>query len=385
MGEEIKLKHLPDGTPYVRLYLGRDKDGKPIRPYRQFDGMSDAAATKAAEAWAEELRAKAGGPTVGELLADYIEHMEADGHSANTVRTYNLLVARYVAPIAAMHPAEVTTADLDELFKGLLTDGPNGAGGLSTTTVQLVRHFLRGAWKRFAAAGIVENNVVAGTMPIQTAGTEARVLDETEAARLLEAIKPKIEDEDADMPAASAATAIYIAMNTGMRVGEIAALRRRDVSLIRREITVCGNVVETGGQCVRQGKTKGKKTRIVALNDQTAEAIRRQMRRQDKQLQRVTRDTPICTTDGTHMAPTALSSAFKRYKQELDLDPALTFHSLRHTHATMLLQSGIDARVVQERLGHADVSTTLKVYGHVMPGRDRQAAETIGRIYGEGA
>jgi integrase len=60
------------------------------------------------------------------------------------------------------------------------------------------------------------------------------------------------------------------------------------------------------------------------------------------------------------------------------------FHTLRHTHATLLIASGVDAKTVSERLGHADVATTLRYYGHVMPGRDRQAAARFDEILGNG-
>ena len=51
-----------------------------------------------------------------------------------------------------------------------------------------------------------------------------------------------------------------------------------------------------------------------------------------------------------------------------------SFHTLRHTHATMLIANGADMRTVQERLGHANVATTLGLYAHVVPGRDQAAA-----------
>ena len=61
-----------------------------------------------------------------------------------------------------------------------------------------------------------------------------------------------------------------------------------------------------------------------------------------------------------------------------DLDsPNVTFHGLRHTHATQLLKEGVHPKVAQERLGHSTISTTLDLYSHVMPGMQEDAAARV--------
>ena len=77
---------------------------------------------------------------------------------------------------------------------------------------------------------------------------------------------------------------------------------------------------------------------------------------------------------GTLARPSTVTQRFKALARELGLPPETTFHTLRHTHATWLLMNGFDMRTIQERLGHADVKTTLETYGSVMPGRDQAAA-----------
>ncbi|WP_226846747.1 tyrosine-type recombinase/integrase [Dehalogenimonas etheniformans] len=56
------------------------------------------------------------------------------------------------------------------------------------------------------------------------------------------------------------------------------------------------------------------------------------------------------------------------------------FHSLRHSHSTLLLQEGISPKVISERLGHANVNTTMNIYAHVTPGMQREAVEVFDRI-----
>ncbi len=98
----------------------------------------------------------------------------------------------------------------------------------------------------------------------------------------------------------------------------------------------------------------------------------------------------ICVNpDGGFMRPSKVSAAFSEVRDTLGLPRETSFHSLRHTHATWLLLQGVDIVTIKERLGHANIATTLGLYAHVLPGRDQQAvekfaeaAEQIGGIYG---
>ena len=77
---------------------------------------------------------------------------------------------------------------------------------------------------------------------------------------------------------------------------------------------------------------------------------------------------------GTPMSPNAVSHAFKRIAERAGLH-GYHFHNNRDTHATLLLRQGVHPKVVQERLGHAKVGTTMDIYSHVMPTLQREAAD----------
>ena len=78
-------------------------------------------------------------------------------------------------------------------------------------------------------------------------------------------------------------------------------------------------------------------------------------------------------TDGSPIAPDMISKDFCALVRKYDL-PHLTFHGLRHAHATLLLTSGVHAKVVSERLGHSNIGITMDTYSHVLPGLQEQAA-----------
>jgi integrase len=82
------------------------------------------------------------------------------------------------------------------------------------------------------------------------------------------------------------------------------------------------------------------------------------------------------TIEGKPLSPDNLSRDWRRVCASKGL-PRVSFHSLRHTHASMLIASGVDILAVSRRLGHSRASTTLDVYGHVLDGGDDAAAKAI--------
>ena len=84
----------------------------------------------------------------------------------------------------------------------------------------------------------------------------------------------------------------------------------------------------------------------------------------------------FCREDGSPVHPDAFSKSFNRHVRETSL-PQIRLHDLRHTHATLALQAGLNPKVVSERLGHASVSLTLDVYSHVIPAMQKELAEKV--------
>lgn len=383
--QAFTIKHKTDGTPYVRLYLGRNLvTGRRIQPYREFAGMTDEEAYAAAYAWVQGLEGQyMGGVSdrLGERLQRYLEYLEADGRSRNTVMAYKTYVG-YCAPISALSVREVTPLVLNDLYVSLLRRGAHGTP-LSHTTVHNFRMFLQGAFRHFVTIGLIPTNPVGDSMRIHVARPDARALDE-DSLRLVSAWIDRMLSGDADSNATTtqrnAALAIYLALWTGARAGEICALRRCDVRMVSKTMSISGTVVEGADGPQRQERTKGKRTRNISLIERNVTTLKAHFAWQDGYLEKHGPMTPIVTATGFYTSPVMVSQAFAAMRDELGLDKSYHLHTLRHTHATWLLQGGYDMRTIQERLGHARVDTTLSLYGHVMPGRDAQAAEGFGRV-----
>ena len=131
------------------------------------------------------------------------------------------------------------------------------------------------------------------------------------------------------------AFASWLSLVTGMRVGEVCAVQRIDVKRALSYVHVGGNVIEgKGKKPYRRNVTKGRKCRNIALTQDDIAVIDAFTKLQSAVLGRLGADCPLVTLDGSYMRPTTISRAFSRIRDACGLPREITFHSLRHTHAS---------------------------------------------------
>lgn len=162
----------------------------------------------------------------------------------------------------------------------------------------------------------------------------------------------------------------HIALSTGMRQSEILGLSWSNINLEEGTIEVIQRSSHDGKKVEPYLKTNSSK-RQIALDENTIQILRKAEKKSDL----------LCTTqNGTPITPRNLMRSYYAYIKSLNL-PSITFHDLRHTHATLLLQAGVNPKVVAERLGHADMRMTLERYSHVLPHMQKSAAEKIKNFF----
>jgi integrase len=89
----------------------------------------------------------------------------------------------------------------------------------------------------------------------------------------------------------------------------------------------------------------------------------------------------FAAVDGRHLSPNAITKAWPVAVAAVGM-PAVTLHSLRHTHASMLINAGLDILTISRRLGHSSPTITLNVYGHLIHGGDDRAAQIMEAVFG---
>jgi integrase len=171
---------------------------------------------------------------------------------------------------------------------------------------------------------------------------------------------------------------------TGLRRGEALALRWSDLDLERGCAGISQAIVTAGYRVHHATPKTSRGRRSVALDPATVSALREHRKRQAAEqlaLAPAYQDHRLvfCNEDGSRIHPDRISKLFSRHVEALGV-ARITLHGLRHTWASLTLQTGVNPKVVSERLGHATVSFTLDAYAHVMPGMQEDAAGRVARL-----
>jgi integrase len=178
-----------------------------------------------------------------------------------------------------------------------------------------------------------------------------------------------------------------LALTTGMRQGELLGLRWKDVDFKNYVIRIT-QTLSHDGKTLKTGAKTRSSVRPIAI-DKYTKGILIKLQNQiqlEKRialkngLKYVDHDLVICTYKGTPCSPRNLTRVFYKMLKEIDVSK-ITFHNLRHTHATLLLLSGIQPKIVSERLGHSSVKITLDTYSHLLPHIQEEAAKAMENIF----
>ena len=162
--------------------------------------------------------------------------------------------------------------------------------------------------------------------------------------------------------------AFYLALKTGMRRGEIIALKWADI--------VNNTII------VKQAKSSAGVRSIAITNADIKELEKHrksQLKNKLKAIEYYDNDLVIATKHGKPIGPRNLLRSFELIIERNNLRK-IRFHDLRHTHATMMLLAGVHAKVVSERLGHSTIGITLDIYSHVLPNMQSEAANKLEKL-----
>ena len=220
---------------------------------------------------------------------------------------------------------------------------------------------------------LIRNPVDSVTMPKITKH-EMKILDERQATTIL-----------MEVQGTKYYSIFSLALYTGVRQSELLALQWSDIDLLMAELSVSKSLHRLNtGEYVKTKTKTAKSSRKIALSPDTCVMLRRHLENElnkcsESGVKFTDERLVFCEWDGKPLNPDTITRHWKRIIERLNY-PHVRFHDLRHTMASWMLMKGISPKVVQERLGHASISTTLDIYSHVTPGMQREAVEIFDKI-----
>ena len=297
----------------------------------------------------------------------------AHGLSPKTVERYMQLAGQQIVPhLGAILVEKLRPADVQRWHGLLLQSGGTSGKPLSAQTVTHAHRVLQRALERGVENETLARNVASIISPPKIEKEEIEILNDEQVIETLRKLQGH---------ALSSIAAIGLA--TGMRRGELLAVRWSDCDLDKAAMRIERSLEETkeGGLRFKVPKTK-RSRRTISLPPSAVTVLRERRRRQleFRLALGLGRHDPgalvFCNPDGSPMSPDNLSRDWGRTCKTLGL-PKVMFHALRHTHVSALIASGVDVVTISRRIGHSSPTVTLNTYGHLYKNTDAAAANAI--------
>lgn len=269
--------------------------------------------------------------------------------------------------------------ELKKLQTGHLQRFYNSLGEkLSLSVLKLAHTLLLQSLKQAAKEGLISRNVAANTLLPRKEKRAVTAIGKEDIARFIKINK----QEKYFLP-------VFLALTTGLRRGEVLVLLWENVDLQQGYLDVKHSLSlgRKGKVLIVNGKTE-KAQRTVPLPQELIKQLKEHKRKQLEQKLKIGslyQDSHLLFTkaNGTALTTACLHKHFKQMLKRANLSGKIRFHDLRHTYATMLLEAGENPKVIQELLGHANISTTMDIYSHVTSRLKRKAVQRLDNILEE--
>ncbi len=302
--------------------------------------------------------------TLGQFLDTWLKQYCYPNLAPKTAENYEHMIKKHIGPGLGKIPlGQLKPSDIQKYYTDKTKDG-----GLSARTIRHHHTLLHGALSIAVKQGLIMRNLCDATTPPKFQQPEMQILDENGIHIVLEAAKHT-----------QYYTLYYVELFTGMRRSEVLGLKWSDIDLDLCELSVNRSMhhLKDGSTVFRSPKTARSRRRI-ALTPSTALVLKehKAQRETDKIMAGAVLspdELVFCTPDGKPLLPDTITRCWIRMTRRLGLN--IRLHDLRHTHASLMLKQGVHPAIVQQRLGHASITTTIDTYSHILPGLQAAAAK----------
>jgi integrase len=306
--------------------------------------------------------------TLKEFLEEWLKGY-AQAVRSKTYHQYVQIVHQHIDPaIGAIKLKDLRPDQIQTFYNTKIT------GGTSPRTVLLIHAVLHRALNHALKWGLLGRNPAQAVTRPKFKRKEMKTLNDSQVRVLLSASKGTRNE-----------ALFWLAVSTGMRQGEILGLKWSDLDWRMKRLQIQRQLQRLTGEGLvfTEPKTSAGK-RAIVLSATMIEKLREYLalQQQERQLAGEKWEENDLIFPNWNGKPQHQRYVYQDFKDTLKKTglPDIRFHDLRHTAATLMLQQGIHPKVVQERLGHSDISMTLNTYSHVLPSMQEEAAEKMDEL-----
>ena len=372
----MNMKKNDKGKWEVRLSLGTDARGKRVQKYLSADTKQALRAKASAfeQAYANgeiaATQSMKGKMTVSSLIAEYL-FVHQDNFSINTKRNYEGLASCLNTHLGNYDVNRLKVQDIESYLKRVEEERK-----LKAASLNLRLRLLRSAYKYAHKVGHTKNEAPAHVEPRKRVKERHHLWDLDKLHRFLETARER----------SPYWIAFVLLVASGSRKNEIKALTWDCVNFDEGYIRINKSATQLNPsqrEELRTDKlfhftaTKTGNSRDIYLDEETMHDLKRWRAEQAEMLLKLgerPEDDLVCTTRfGRYICNGKFHDEYRRLCKRADVTP-MRIHDLRHLHATILINNEVNVKVVQDRLGHASVGTTLDIYSHVTTDKQKDAA-----------
>lgn len=309
-------------------------------------------------------------------LDDYVKNTV----KIKTYERYSNLVKRNINPypISQYDLPSINASQLQKHFNFLLHNGGMDKKGLAPRSINATRRLLISAFRVAVDSALIEKNPAERTKALKVDRPNIHVLSFDEGKRLISTALKRSR---------VAWLIVSIALGTGMRISEIFGLEWDNIDWDAKTLKINKIVVTTAKGIHIQNTAKTVTSqRTIPLPDSLIYTLKRYRLWQKIQSIRfgyLYMESPwvLSNQEGIPRSPNSFSAhQYKDILRNAGISPDVRIHDLRHTHATWLLDAGVNVKVVSERLGHSNCRITLDIYAHCIKSMQDKAIEALNNI-----
>lgn len=410
---EGTIRKRVDGRWEARAIIGRTIDGKPKFKYiyrktraEVASELSKVLAELAEDAYIDETKV-----TFVGWLKTWLETYAKPSIKLSTYTSYETYIRGHITPyFKNLKLKDLNPKILQDFFNTKLTSGrlDNKEGGLSDKTLKNLYNMIHASLKQAYLNEMIKKNICEFIKVPKVSRKEMRVLTREEQKNLITASRNH-----------RLGIVVILDLFTGMRLGEILALRWNDIDFNKNIISVKNTIKRVTTHNIDGSKTEiildtpktDNSFRIIPLINEMKIELKNHLKIQNREKQigemaYNNKNFVFCNEIGKPYDQKTFKNYYNKILLECGLielrpktirdkikkglkskpkpkgsSPNVTFHTLRHTFATRAIEQGMDILVLSKILGHSDPSTTLNKYGHVLPNHKKDNMEKIRELY----